>query len=164
MIILFDHIPKRNFMVNRTHASFNRIILIFSKQCRSEGELTGWPFEALFVSQGYCPHIWELCFQEPIHPSCKRETRVLEKLSHQKQTSSLIHRVQHKQTMSTAWQTERCIQTKQLTFCSIRCNEWSILSAYPLCWSLHTAKEEHTQTRANHWIGLGFIWLLIIKT
>ncbi len=35
-------------------------------------KLTDWPFEALFVSQGCCPHIWELCFQEPIHPSCKR--------------------------------------------------------------------------------------------
>lgn len=36
-------------------------------------KLTDWPFEALFVLRGCCPHIWELCFQEPIHPSCSRK-------------------------------------------------------------------------------------------
>jgi len=45
--------------------------------CTQEGKLTDWPSEALFVSQGCCQHIWELCFQEPIHPSCKQKRQRL---------------------------------------------------------------------------------------
>lgn len=48
---------------------------------RKQKKLTDWPFEALFVLRGCCPHIWELCFQEPIHPSCDggiRESRIYE--------------------------------------------------------------------------------------
>lgn len=44
-------------------------------QRRDKEKLTDWPFEALFVLQGCCPHIWELCFQEPIHPSCDRNIK-----------------------------------------------------------------------------------------
>lgn len=44
-------------------------------QRREKEKLTDWPFEALFVLQGCCPHIWELCFQEPIHPSCDRNIK-----------------------------------------------------------------------------------------